>query len=488
MDSTCSDPSDEEELEVASQVAKMEVVDTEVMRVTYAHKAFGNFGRALRPKSRGDFYKESFVAEKISSFWSHSWHGNYRMKLLTILMRYNGPASVMMGSLVACLMSVLFSLGLLPGFVRIQDDYHGMEWSSWSLGAGFIATVITFLAWRSKFTVFLDRVCIHHDDQVLKRASIMSLAGILKCSEEMLVLWDPTWSERLWCQFELGAFLKSKQESEQVLVIRPIFVGSCSAAVFIGMFLIILPVTIAPFNVEFAYIPVSGAIIFAHFSGMFIIVTFRAYFRGIETMKEHMSSFSIDRSKSFCCDSGHVEAGNRFMCDRGVVKRCVSVWFGSEEAFEDCIRSEVVEKVVTRLQHQVFTRKWSLSVTVPLFWGFCDLSASWFAFSKVDHHSYIPFEAVATLLEGFVIWFLCCPIFVDYTLLVTRRYCRKAASTAGEILKNVAVLLLLLVGLSVIAGTFLLSNEFRLPPMPRAGVFAGFWCLMALFHLVLKCI
>ena len=279
----------------------------------------------------------------------------------------------------------------------------------------------------------------------------------------------------------------NKLESEQVLVIRPTFLGSCSAAAFIGMFLITLPVTMAPFDVERAYIPASGAIMFAHFSGMFITVAFRAYFRGIETMKEDMSRFSIDRSKSFCCDCGHVEAGNRFMCDRGVVKRCVSVWFGSEEAFEDCIRSEVVEKVVKRLQHQVFTRTWSLSVTVPLFWGFCDLSASWFALFKVHpYQPWIQYEAVATLLEGFVIWFLCCPIFVDYTLLVTRRCCRKAASTAGEILKNVAVLLLLLVGFSLIAATFVISNQLHLQPVPRAGTFGGFWCLMALFQLVLK--
>ena len=249
---TCTTDSDQEEegeQHVASQVTRMQILKPEVLRGTHAHKAFEDFARALRPKGPQtpvDLYKKSFVAEKISSFWSHSWHGNSCNKILTLLMRYNGPASVMVGSLVACLMMVLFSLDLIPGFARMQPIYPGMQWSTWSLGAGFIATVITFLAWRSRFVVFLDRVCIHPSDGELKRASIWSLAGILKSSEEMLVLWDPSWSERLWCQFELGAFLKSKLESEQVLVIRPTFLGSCSAAVFVGMSLITLPVTIVP--------------------------------------------------------------------------------------------------------------------------------------------------------------------------------------------------------------------------------------------------
>ena len=199
-----------------------------------------------------------------------------------------------------------------------------------------------------------------------------------------------------------------------------------------------------------------------------------------------MTSFSVDRSRSFCCDAGHIEAGKKLLCDRRIVKKCVSIWFGSEEAFEDCIRSEVVEKVVTRLQHQVFTRAWSLSVTVPLLWGFCDLSASWFAFSRLNPDKpYLQREALATLIEGFVLWFLCCPIFVDYTLFLTRRYCQKAAGRA-EILKNLAVLLLLLLGFSAIAGTFVLSSSLGLWPLPRAGIFGGFWCLLALFHLALK--
>ena len=40
-----------------------------------------------------------------------------------------------------------------------------------------------------------DRICINQQDQDLKAQAIFSLAGLLKNSDVMLILWDPTWTE-----------------------------------------------------------------------------------------------------------------------------------------------------------------------------------------------------------------------------------------------------------------------------------------------------
>ena len=142
---------------------------------------------------------QGFQVQQISSFWSHSWHGGHWQKILTLLMLYNGPASVLVGSLVAFLMTLLFSLGLLPGFIRDPVDFGHVVWSTWALVSGFVASMVTFFFWRSQRLVFFDRMCIPEDDEELKQKSIVSLAGFLKQSREMLVLWDSTWSSRLWC-------------------------------------------------------------------------------------------------------------------------------------------------------------------------------------------------------------------------------------------------------------------------------------------------
>lgn len=84
---------------------------------------------------------------------------------------------------------------------------------------------------------------------------------------------------------------------------------------------------------------------------------------------DHEATVEADlfRSHSVHCEQGHGnESGNPFLCDRLLVKRCVNVWFGSREAFEETVRSEVLDIVSTDLTQGVFTTKWVLGVTVPI--------------------------------------------------------------------------------------------------------------------------
>ena len=70
---------------MAHSIARMEVINPEVLRVTPAFQAFQQFGAALRPRQRGSFYHKSRESHKISTFWSHSWRGGHWRKLLTLV-------------------------------------------------------------------------------------------------------------------------------------------------------------------------------------------------------------------------------------------------------------------------------------------------------------------------------------------------------------------------------------------------------------------
>ncbi|CAK9008299.1 unnamed protein product [Durusdinium trenchii] len=102
-DSSSSDSVEErqtvevQEKAVATYVARMEVLTPDVVRVTRAYNAFRGCGKALRPQNHEDLHKDSFVRERISSFWSHSWHGPCWRKILSLFMRYNGLAAVLIG-------------------------------------------------------------------------------------------------------------------------------------------------------------------------------------------------------------------------------------------------------------------------------------------------------------------------------------------------------------------------------------------------------
>lgn len=50
----------------------------------------------------------------------------------------------------------------------------------------------------------------------------------------------------------------------------------------------------------------------------------------------------MKNADSHCCRTNHLnEDGELIMCDRGIILQCIRLWFGSEEVFESCVRSDV---------------------------------------------------------------------------------------------------------------------------------------------------
>ena len=313
---------------------------------------FQNVAKALRVGD-GNFYHKSFKSHKISTFWSHSWHGGHWKKIPTLLTFYNAHAALFCGFLTAIFVLILYCLQILPGFDRQNYDVYKVYFSPWCVPSGFVVTIFVMLLWRSHTKVFFDRLCISQENPVLKAQAIFSLAGLLKNSDVMLILWDPTWTAGLWCLFELAAFLKSKATiaGKQALVVRPIFLGPISIAMFLASFAIALTLTTASFpDGMLGMIFVLGPPLLI---GMVVayptVMTIRSYFRDLDIMKEQLLNISVDATRSSCCDqNNHLSpSGVPMPCDRKVVKECVKVWFGSQEAFEHAVRSEVLDILTT---------------------------------------------------------------------------------------------------------------------------------------------
>ena len=212
----------------------MEILEPELLRVTRAHWVFHGFARALRPGTKGKFYKLSFLerrifgrflgsflalkallgiifycsrvlkqiqgfqVQQISSFWSHSWHGGHWQKILTLLMLYNGPASVLVGSLVAFLMTLLFSLGLLPGFIRDPVNFGHVVSSTWALVSGYVASMVvpTYL-----YTDMWNRAYCYKEKKHLLRDLVFSLCHV----DENFTTQGPVNEVNLFC-FSLLSF------------------------------------------------------------------------------------------------------------------------------------------------------------------------------------------------------------------------------------------------------------------------------------------
>ena len=148
----------------------------------------------------------------------------------------------------------------------------------------------------------MDRICISSDAKV-KAQTILSLSGLLKESDEMLILWDPSWTERLWCLFELAAFLKSKGKTNQRLVIKPTVIGVVSIGCFCTFAVMFVAMVVVPIdNVELLVIPMSATSVFAVAVSYPACSMMRAYFRSQDVMERQLLSVSFATTKSACCD------------------------------------------------------------------------------------------------------------------------------------------------------------------------------------------
>ena len=472
--------------QTANLVAKMSILNPEVLRVTPAYKAFQRCAEAFQQNER-ELHHKSQKTDEITRFWSHSWHGSTWQKVLTLLVLYNGLTSILLGTVAAFAMMWLFAFGFLPGFRRFTADVD-WPWSVWSLMTGLVVSIASFVLWKPQEEVFFDRICISEDGR-LKAEAIFSLAGMLKKSKHMLVLWDPSWSDRLWCLFELAAFLKCKKAEEQVLKIRPTFVGPCSVAVFLTSSAAMTALTTLPMPEGRGFtemVPVIGLLVFGAVTGWWALMAFRGYFHSLTVLDRKLKSINFQEVRSACCELDHVNvAGHPMICDREVVKQCVTIWFGSTAAFEELVRSDFSEIVATELLQNVFNRGWVLQVFAPLLWGFMDLAASLVRESYWDWG----FEI---MVIGLVLWLLVAPMIAELGIFLARRYCSEAkcriCGPFADFFLKLGLWLLVATFVAFLCSIFLVLR-FAIPSsfsLARSAAFAGAMLVISILTCALK--
>lgn len=98
----------------------------------------------------------------------------------------------------------------------------------------------------------------------------------------------------------------------------------------------------------------------------------------MDVLEDQLRRADWNTTRCTCCDHGHVAPDGRVItCDRVAVKECIEIWFGSPEAFEQCLQSEVLETLTSKLRKGAFTRGYLHAMTCPVLWAFQDILASW---------------------------------------------------------------------------------------------------------------
>ncbi|CAE6972020.1 unnamed protein product [Symbiodinium sp. CCMP2592] len=332
---------------------------------------------------------------QLDEFWSHSWRGSAWAKYLNVLFLNNNLVASVVGTLAAILAYALYELEALPD---MSSALLGLG-NIWSVVCGTVAYCAALLLTRGRRLVFLDVVCINQHDRQEKMLGLISMGAILKGSRSMLVLWHRTYVARLWCVFELGAFLHSRERSTKpTITVCPPFLGPAflggelGVALMAAMFLAAgnsLGFASPAFWIAFGAAFVASLTLLAH--------TVRGYCRDICVMQHQLATFAIDQAVCECC-SQH-KCDGLMLCDRDVIVPCISAWFGSIENFEQCVQSELRTLLVHQLTQEAFQYRRILEMCTPALWIYFTVAA---AQSSVE-------KTVVELCQGLTMWLFVAP-------------------------------------------------------------------------------
>ncbi|CAE7367002.1 unnamed protein product [Symbiodinium natans] len=186
----------------------------------------------------------------MDEFWSHSWHGSTRAKVITAFFENNGRIAPLIATGCAAGAAGLFALGILPmSFQKHQASPPVPEYpfrSYWGKAVGFFVYCIVLLCWKPRKTVFLDALCINDDDDRWKCAALLSMPVFLKAADSLLVLWDETYTQRMWCCFEIASFLHAHPGKKASIRARPTLLGPCFISIPVSLSFVLLSMAFIP--------------------------------------------------------------------------------------------------------------------------------------------------------------------------------------------------------------------------------------------------
>ncbi|CAE7409316.1 unnamed protein product [Symbiodinium necroappetens] len=441
------------EVYLAQLIARMAAFCPDIIQAVHAYQAVKRFGHIFRAQkgASASHRRVSFETTKIDQFWSHSWHGPKWNKAMTAVYVNNGMMAALVAAPVSFLVMFLHAFRILPTLQLVRGIRFYPSHSYWVKVLCLVLYFVALFFWMPRQKIFLDVLCIDQGSARRKALGLASMGAFLRASDSLVILWDPSWSRRLWCVFELAAFLHSRQvDGRQVkLTIRPTLLGPCFISLPIALSFVMLAMSFIPDeNVfpgadpdrlrYFILWPSIGLSIFIGF--FFSIIKLRAYFRYVQALEQDIGKFVVNDGMSHCCSVGHVSAaGTQMVCDRRVILQCITTWFGSVEQFESHVRTDVLQCLQDQLSREVFTYKQIAVSALPMLWHYMDSAATM-------HYHYIGigdrplFGAIREFVRGLGWTFGVVPVVVLATVRLSYLLQRRRTFVVCDIMVNLSIM------------------------------------------------
>eukprot|EP00929_Paragymnodinium_shiwhaense_P043231 TRINITY_DN22264_c1_g1_i1.p1 TRINITY_DN22264_c1_g1~~TRINITY_DN22264_c1_g1_i1.p1 ORF type:complete len:768 (-),score=64.42 TRINITY_DN22264_c1_g1_i1:10-2313(-) len=316
------------------QVLPLEI-DPGLLRAVPVTEALSGFGKHLASiAAQEEDYDLSEPVTELDDFLSHDWGTGRFEKVVSLCSLYNRRAA----SIVSCALAFpLAFIGAIAPVPMFQECAAQAVCPIIYYATFFFGQRILSLFGRRKY-IFLDKLCIHQTDCDKKSAGILGLAGFLRASRRLVVLWSPRYFSRLWCTYELvtWCYLRGLDATN----VRFVPIASCimqyhATMCFVGVRVIFnfLLVLHGPWAMT-TYL-LAAAVSFVIFLSLgyktaYLIQELRQIHRQVE-------GFSVRDSQCFCCTHGHVHPATRekMTCDRKAVYEALHRWQVLSESAED---------------------------------------------------------------------------------------------------------------------------------------------------------
>ena len=317
-------------------------------------------GRPFRTSDKVESTRHLTRCSSYDIFVSHDWQTSRWLKYASLLVLLNSRAAALATLVVSLALGLLVAYEALPNY-------------SWSVSIGYLTFAVFFFFWQhirdiflTPKLAFLDKLCIPQDNEEVKEKCILGLAGFLKHSQELVILFSESYIGRLWCIYEITAFMRTHSNQghvQTVPVVLPLLI-LLHAAWWLAVRLLILLIwetsqTNSTMDV-LAVILIGLAVTFLSTYPLQAWVG-RRLTKNLQSLSRQLREFDIHESKCSCCSAGHeTPSGERIPCDRDLIYQSLADWYGNDadelqgrlESFNKAVRTQFADRILTSWEEQ----------------------------------------------------------------------------------------------------------------------------------------
>mmetsp|Transcript_52537 Transcript_52537/g.162500 ORF Transcript_52537/g.162500 Transcript_52537/m.162500 type:complete len:623 (-) Transcript_52537:12-1880(-) len=293
---------------------------------------------SLSARDKGRLWALSEPVQEIDCFLSHAWQAPGWAKYIQLAIRSGCAKSTSRACAMLALLVFCLALLAVPSTNSYEDtilDWSGTMhtgmWCTLLVPPAALALLFCVPAFPKACArdpvVFLDVACICQTDDALRAAGIRALGGFLKHSRELHIMWSPEYFSRLWCVYELAAFLRLHGGGH--VRFRPVFMEVALLVYFVFHWLASMLVMACLFmGMEHHTWPLvalgAGNALLLH-----CVHLLRRWMRDMRALSQQLAEFDVRHAECREAD------------DHARILLSIQKWYGSEDSFNEQVRGKV---------------------------------------------------------------------------------------------------------------------------------------------------